>query len=394
MEAQPVDAAERVSTNNAGIDVAMLTPWRARCGISDYSRLLVAELDRLPDIASVRIVETPDSTPRLGMSGALRQYLPTERLYYELGHELNDGASMAHIQHQYFFFGGVAPHKNHAHALLDAVKVPLVMTVHEVVAPTGSAVARAAIALTNRRNFRHPALRALLVHTATDRDLLVEMGTPPDRIHVVTHGIPTPAPMPDAETAKAMLGLTGKRVVTLFGFLSSKKGHGIALDALPYLPEDILILFAGDQHPDDHTDYVAALRARLEAINSATERARITGYLPEAELPALMAATDVAIAPYTQTSGSGSVANQLAYGRAIVASDIAPHQAFLAAQPDSLLLFPAGDPQALANAITSVLDDPARRDLLQAGARAYAQAHSYAAMAQTTVEIYKSVMAK
>jgi glycosyltransferase involved in cell wall biosynthesis len=370
--------------------VAMFTPDRTRCGISDYSHLLMDALRSLPYDLNVRIVAPPDDVPNLSAIQAAHSFGHEARRYAALGAQMNaEGADIAHIQHQYFFFGGVAPHKNHARAFLNAVRIPVVMTVHEVARPPegANALVRSAIRLTNRRNFLHPHIRALIVHTQADRKELLRLGVKENVIHLITHAVPPALPMPSNEEAKRSLGLEDRRIVTLFGFLAAKKGHSLALDAVPFLPYDVTLLFAGGQHPQDTTDYVAQLQARIERENL-SERVRITDYLPEAQIPVVMAATDVAIAPFTQTSGSGSLANLFAYGRATVASDIAPHQQIASSAPNCLELFQSGNAADLAAHIQAMLDNPQRRKQLQHAALDYAQRHSYLDMAEHTRELY------
>jgi glycosyltransferase involved in cell wall biosynthesis len=377
--------------SEAGLRVAMFTPWRARCGISDYSRHLVTALRGLPEIADVRIVEASTGAARGSSLEAVRHFASDARRWRDLGAQMNaDTPDVAHVQHQYFFFGGVAPHKSHIRAFLDAVRVPLVMTVHEIAQPPANAslLQRQAIAFANRLNFLHPAIRHLIVHTEGDRQQLIACGVPAEHIHILRHGIPPAAPLPEPVAAKRALGLEGKQVVTLFGFLAAKKGHRLALAALRSLPADIVLLFAGDQHPDDHTDYVPNLRAEIEALDLQA-RVQITGYLPEERVPLVMAATDVAIAPFVQSSGSGSVANLLAYGRPVLASDIPPHQEIAREAPVCLELFPSGDAEALAAQLQALLADAGRRAALHAAALAYAERHSYVQMARETVAIYR-----
>jgi glycosyltransferase involved in cell wall biosynthesis len=376
--------------------VAMFAPMRRRCGISDYSRLLLSELNLLPNI-TVRMVEAPEDVVSRSGLHALTHYASEERRFRSLGSQLNHEANgnltdVAHIQHQYFFFGGVAPHRSHLRALLSAVRIPLIMTVHEI-AEAGSPspfLIKAAVLLANRRNFLHPAIDRLLVHTGLDRERLLTLGVPDSRIQVVTHGVPRAEPMPDSSTAKRYLGMEGRRVVTLFGFLAVKKGHRVALKAIRRLPEDVLLLFAGDRHPDDHSDYVPNLLAEIARLNL-SDRVRISGYLPEERIPDVMAATDVAIAPFLQSSGSGSLANLMAYGRPIVASDIAPHREIASETPSPIVLFESGDAEALAVQIQRLLEDAASRTALQSAALSYASRHSYTQMARETAAIYQEV---
>ena len=252
------------------LHVAMFTPDRKQCGISDYSHLLIDALRGLEYKINVRIVAPPDDAPNLSGMHAVRSFWHEERRYAALGAQMNAlNADIAHIQHQYFFFGRVGPHKNHARAFLNAIRIPIVMAIHEVARPPegANALIRYAIRLTNRRNFLHPRIHAMIVHTQADREELLRLGVRADRVHLMTHPVPRAAPMPSVGEAKRNLGLEGRRVVTLFGFLAAKKGHSLALDAMPFLPSDVTLLFAGGQHPQDNTDYVSQLQSRIEREN-------------------------------------------------------------------------------------------------------------------------------
>lgn len=378
---------------DSSLRIATYTPWRDRCGVSDYSRLLIDGLNRTGEIATVRVVAAPERQAMGGLAAA-RAYLADERLYASLGTQIScdpagSRTDLAHIQHQYFALGGVAPHKNHARALLDAVTIPAVMTVHEIVEPLGG-VRAAAVRRVNRDNFQHPAIRLLIVHTQGDADLLTGMDVSPGKVRLVRHGVPAAQPMPDSDTAHARLGLCGRRVVTLFGFLSRKKGHSIALGALPLLPPDVTLLFAGDRHPDDTTDYVAGLQREI-AARGLGDRVVITGYLQPDQIPPVMAATSVAVCPFLATSGSGSLATLLAYGVPIVASDIGPHRE-IAEEAPCLALFEAGSAAALAHTLTRLLASPCELAALSAAARTYAASHSYESMARQTIEVYREAL--
>lgn len=372
----------------------MFAPQRARCGIRDYTDLLIAHLRDIPDVTEIAMVAPPPAETSHGLTRSFLRYAPEERRYHALGRAMNAG-DLAHVQHQYFFFGGVAPHRNHARAFYAALRVPLVVTVHEIVLPEAqrSALTRHLVALANRQNFLHPAIRACIVHTEQDAQHLQALGVPADRITRIPHGTPPPCPLPDVQTAKQRLECQGRFVVTLFGFLSAKKGHMLALEALAAMPPDTLLLLAGDRHPDDRTGYVALLDATI-ARRGLTDRVRITGYLPAEEIPWVMAATDAGIAPYTQTSGSGSLANLLAYGRAVVASDIPPHREIADASPAPLRLFRAGNAQDLAHQLLVLRENPTERMALEQAARAYARSHSYARMAQETAAVYRRLLAE
>jgi glycosyltransferase involved in cell wall biosynthesis len=380
---------------DTGLNVAMFAPWHARCGIRDYTAHLVQALDALPEIASTRIVAAPPDAARGSLRSALAHRREDAERFRLLGRAMNAGADVAHVQHQYFLFGGVSPIKSHVRSFLDEVRVPVALTVHEIAEPRGGIADRALVAAANRMNFRHPAVRVLIVHTEADRQRLLSQGLPERRLRLIRLPAPLAEHMPELKSARRLLesvfpALIGRRAVTLFGFLSAKKGHGTAIEALSALPEDIVLVLAGGQHPDDHTDYVVSLRREIDRLGMA-QRTIITGYLPEEQIPALMAITEVAIAPFLRTSGSASLADLLASGRPVVASDIGPHRELLAESPGLLALVPPGDPGRLAEEVRGLLDDAPRREALRHAALAYAAEHTYAAMARATLAVYRAI---
>lgn len=347
--------------------IAMIAPGKEQCGIADYTTYLLAALRHWVEVSIV--TDAAGFAPKM------------------------NAVDLVHIQHQYFLFGGVAPWKSRFGQLADRLRVPAVMTVHEFVEPKGSPAFRLAIQVTNRLHFHHPAVRRLIVHTETDRQRMIESGLEAERIVVVRHGVPPAPPLPPREEARQSLGVEGRFVVTLFGFLSRRKGHLLALEALKQLPSSVLLLFAGGKHPDDRTTYVEKL-TRFNEVGGFANRARITGYLPPEQVAVVMSATDLVIAPFTQSSGSGSLALAFACGKPILASDIGPHREINQISPHALTLFAAGDATALANAILELQESTARLAMMAEGARRYAAMHSYVHMAAKTVEVYRSVLAE
>lgn len=346
------------------IRISMIAPTRARCGVSDYTRYLVEALSTQAVVRTV--VGAADYEPEL------------------------DDADIVHIQHQYFFFGGVAPWKNRFGSFARRLTRPTVMTVHEFVEPSGPPHVRAAIRLTNRVQFGRRQIDALIVHTEEDRRRMIASGLGGKKIEVVPHGVPARPPLPSSLEAKKALGLEGRFVATLFGFLSRRKGHGIAVEAMRHLSGNVNLLLAGGRHPDDTSDYPEMLE-RMVSSCEMTDRARITGYLAEQDVWKVMAATDVVIAPFTESSGSGSLALAFACGKAIVASDIGPHREIVQGAERAMRLV-ENVPEAYAKEIRHLMDDPDDRAAQEARAAAYAAAHSYGRMADETIAVYRKVL--
>jgi|SRR5579862_4443290 len=347
--------------------VAPLPDAAKACGVADYVGYLLPELRRRADV---------------------RLVVDAERF----GPEMN-AVDVIHVQHQYFLFGGVAPWKNRFGRFVRRLSAPSVMTVHEIVPATGKPTVRAAVRATNRMQFLAPSVQRLIVHTEADRRALMAEGVTADRIEVVRHGVPAAPVMPSRDEARRDLGLSRSFVLTVFGFLARRKGHLLAIEAMSELPNDVVLLLAGGSHPDDRSEYPDAVQTEIEQ-SGLGDRVRVTGYLSPEQVARVMSATDVALAPFTSSSGSGSLAMAFACGKPILASDIAPHREIAVADATALRLFPSGNPSDLARAIIALREETGALDRLAEGARDYATVHSYGRMAEETVQVYSTAIAE
>ncbi len=115
----------------------------------------------------------------------------------------------------------------------------------------------------------------------------------------------------------------------------------------------------------------------------ASEDVLFTGLVPRNAIPGYLAALDVLVSPHVPNDdfiGSPiKIWEYMAAGRAIVASDVA-QLAQVLKHDDTALIVPAGDPQALADALGRLHDSPELRARLGGAARAEAVAeHSWKA---------------
>ncbi len=372
--------------------VSFVTPWDAPCGIAFYSRRLVAELGGRVDL---RVVANERPPPR-GLGPV--SYLPAAAHYRRLARQAAE-TDLCHLQFQYFLFGGVSPLKAALPAFLGALTCPAVVTVHELdLGPVGGgwrgALIRRQLARLNALLLHHPAVRLFFVHTPEYVSRLVSLGVPEERVLFAPMPVPPVQPaqsLPSAEAAREKLGLAGKRVATIFGFIVRRKGYERALEALQELPGDVALLLAGGAHPQDRTGYAGALAARVQALGL-QDRVSITGFLGEEEVAAAMAASDLVLAPFEEMSGSASLATCLSFGKPILASPL-PANVQVQAEGAGMALFDSAEPGGLARAIRGLLDDPAELTRLSAASGAYARTHSFAALAEQTLAAYTAALA-
>jgi glycosyltransferase involved in cell wall biosynthesis len=371
--------------------VAMLTTVGDRCGIAAYTRSLVEAL-RANGEVEVEVVPIAEG----------RQ--PLERYQEQAG--LLNAADVVHIQHEHSFWGGILPGKSAFWNLRYMIDRPLVVTAH-----TTTSLADLLRVRQERRPFHRMAKQALLwrtgyrdsvetapfmtgrciVHTEAARRELAARGVKLPYLHVIPAGVPEVQPDPArGEGFTRRSGLSGRRIVSLFGFIAPNKGYEQALDALGELPEDVTLVVAGGVRTPDLEPYADGLRTRVREAGL-DGRVLITGYLADEEVAEVMAASDLVLAPHTFATGSYSVMVPLAYGKAVVASDLDCFRE-IQAEGAGLETVPAGDAAALGRTVRRLLEDDAARAAMEGSARGYARSHSWREAARKTVGVYHEAL--
>lgn len=371
------------------MNVSMFTSWQVRCGIASYAADLVAALDSLPKTA-VQVVPYD------------RQVHP-RRDYVAWGEAMNDG-DVAHIQHEYSFFGYLLPWRNQYGAFVDRIRKPLVITRHVTFdgplnLPGRSwmhGIRRAKWAAYNR--WLGPYARYLnkdifdradqvIVLSGRLKEHLVARGVEGDKIHIIPAGVPLAPPATGGEVLRVAWGWQEKRVLGVFGYITPAKGHSLAVAALAELPDDVVLLVAGGLRRTGDQGVLDSLQREIAAAGLG-ERVRITGYVDESAVPAHIAACDLLLYPATHADSSYSLVTGLAYAVApVVASDVYGHRE-VAERGAGITLFASGDAAALAAAAAELLASPEQRAAALAEQRIYAQVYSWPAIAAQTREVY------
>jgi glycosyltransferase involved in cell wall biosynthesis len=202
---------------------------------------------------------------------------------------------------------------------------------------------------------------------------------------VVPHGVDSDA-TPSSERmrlAKQELGLRADRLnVLCFGFLAPYKGLEVALQAAALAPEVELIV-AGGSHPRlaQPDGYAEDLKRRYGTA------ARFTGYVPDAQVPALFEAADLLLLPYpTPFATSGPLALALGFGTPVLCSEALGN---CVGAPPSLQT--TLEPAALAENLQELTREPARREELASATRALTVGRRWDAVARRHIALYEEV---
>ncbi|MEV6371703.1 glycosyltransferase [Micromonospora musae] len=186
-------------------------------------------------------------------------------------------------------------------------------------------------------------------------------------VGVIPNGVLVPAEPGPRERVRVDLGLRPDDVVMItVARLSWEKGYGVLAEALRRLPAAAgrrVLLVAGDgpHRPAIAETLVgAAAAAGPEALD-----VRVLG--SRADVPDLLAAADLFVFPTLHENLSNALLEAMAHGLPVVASAVGGNVEVL--RDDAGVLVPAGDPQALADALAPLLADPTARVDLGARAR-------------------------
>ncbi len=355
------------------MNIVYASTWDSRCGVAEYSHSLVPELEKYEKIDVVSL------DPGIMQSPA------------RLAARLNQGDA-AHIQHQYPFFGGMAIHRNWFRQAVSRVEVPLIVTVHELdLGDRDSKLIKTYKKHFNAMLFNPPEIYHFIVHSENLRNQMKIVGVDPNDVSVIPEGVPKINRLRiSTQNAKSLWNVSSKKVITIFGFVVKRKGYELVLEAMKHLPNDVYLLIAGGAHPDDHTGFIDEVR---EAINTAnlSSRVRITDYLENHEIPSVMAATDLIVAPFTSISNSDSILRAIAYKKPVLASDL-PWFKELNERCKGVTLFKQNDIASLAQNINEMLSNKKMLTAASAVCDEYAKYWSVAKEAEQTVNLYREIV--
>jgi glycosyltransferase involved in cell wall biosynthesis len=253
---------------------------------------------------------------------------------------------------------------------------PLVLTAHDLLPREP----RPGQAKAQRRLYER--VDAIVVHSEYGQATLAVLGVDQSKLHVIHHGAFQHLVQSADQRLPPELTDSDATVVLFFGLLRPYKGLDVLLDAWRRIEGGELWI-------------VGRPRMALEPLQAeADPRVRfVPRFVSEPELKALFVRADVVVLPYSATDRldfSGVLATALAFGKAIVVSDVGSFPEVAATGAAKLV--PASDSEALALALEELIDNPEQRRRLQQGARAAADGpYSWSEAASRTLALYHQV---
>ena len=276
------------------------------------------------------------------------------------------------LQHEFGIFGGEAG--AHILELLSRLKMPIVTTLHTVLAKPGAA---------------QRAVMERLVEVSTKIVVMANKGremlrsvyaVPDDKIEVIPHGIPD-FPFVEPDAAKAKLGFSNRAVILTFGLLSPSKGIEVMIDAMPSILErraDAVYVVLGATHPnlvrDQGEAYRESLLKRVRDLGGEDHVVFLDQFVDQATLLEFISMCDVYVTPYLNEAQmtSGTLAYSFGLGKPVVST---PYWHAMELLDDGCgVIVPFGNAAAIGKEIARLLTDAPRRQAMRE--RAYAISRS------------------
>jgi glycosyltransferase involved in cell wall biosynthesis len=209
------------------------------------------------------------------------------------------------------------------------------------------------------------ATKTVVVTEAMAR-IFAERGVPMERLLVTPNGVDPDHfhPEVDGSAVRERHSLRDAFVVGFVGWVRPWHGVDTLIDAVARLKDrlgDLRLLIVGDGPA------LPALKEQAEK-SSVTDRVIFTGPVVQDEVPAHVAAMDVAVQPnVTEYASPIKLFEYLALGKAVVAPR-KPNIEEVVTDGQDALLFETGDVEDLARCLAALHDDPALRHRLSSEA--------------------------
>jgi glycosyltransferase involved in cell wall biosynthesis len=215
---------------------------------------------------------------------------------------------------------------------------------------------------------------------ASAAEIRRDFGVAPERLHMLGNGLDTDLFSPDASVPRS-----DDEILCVGRWSDPNKGIAFLVQALAKLPRRVRLVLVDEDHPQHDA-------RRIARAGGFEDRIRITGRVETDELVRLYRRAAIVAVPSLYEGFGLPAAEAMACGAPVVAAASGALPEVIETGGGGLLVPPA-DPDALAKALGTLLEQPdARRRLgLEARPRIVA-AYSWSRIAVKTVEVYGSLV--
>ncbi|MFV8342997.1 glycosyltransferase [Flavobacterium sp. XS2P39] len=301
-------------TKNELPEILFITTYPPReCGIATYSQDLIKALNnKFQKSFKIKICPLESNNEQHAYTDSIKYILNTDHsnAFINLACQINTSVNlqMVLIQHE---FGLFKNNEADLRQFIKTVQKPVIIVFHTVL-PTPNHTFKA-----NVQEIVQEA-NSVIVMTNSAAELLVkDYGVAEDKITIIQHGTHL-VPHSDKEELKVKYKLTGKKILSTFGLLSSGKSIETTLEALPEIVKknkEVLFLIIGKTHPsvlkEEGEKYRLMLQAKIEELQLREHVKFINCFLPLTELLEYLQLTDIYL--FTSKDPNQAVSGTFSY---------------------------------------------------------------------------------
>jgi glycosyltransferase involved in cell wall biosynthesis len=350
--------------------------------------------------------------------------------YWELLDEVQRfEPDVVHVQYEFGIFNQSGELSTEFLGVCGKLRVPLVITYHTIPipihrywTPSENAVQRFLLDRSLRRRTKQNHLPVMLrreiaamIYEPTVRHFFAESdrifarkivhnqlmhslavtGYGLSNVTVINHGV-TPAKLLNVRKCRRKLGIPEDSVViSSFGFVSESKGLMELIEAIREFEESekvpVQFYHVGGVHgTGTGRSYMNQCLRKIANMNSI----KITGYVPEEELPEYYSASDLFILNYlpgTAASASGWAANLMGGMRPLLTTE-GTNRTDEIIHNHNCVKVPCNDREAMVNAIRNLISDEALYHRIVDGAVEYSKENSWDIIARKHEAVYQEVV--
>jgi glycosyltransferase involved in cell wall biosynthesis len=351
--------------NTALPEILFLSSYPPReCGIATYSQDLLGALNnKFQDSFALKVCALESGISGFDYPDEVKYTLDTNDVskYIELARTINcdKNIQIVLVQHEFGFYQGAGDEA--FLQLIYTLSKPVIIVFHTVLPHPDEALQR-------KMRYITAACAAVIVMTKDSAKILnVEYGVSEQKISVIPHGTHLVLHL-SKDFLKEKYGLTGKKVLSTFGLLSSGKGIDTTLDALPEILRvnpDTVFLVIGKTHPgvvqSEGEKYRNMLEEKVEALQLQDQVRFINRYLPLPDLLEYLQLTDIYL--FTSTDPNQAVSGTFSYamscGCPIISTSI-PHAREVLREDTGILIDFKNAAQLAAGVNRLLMDEPLR----------------------------------
>lgn len=175
-----------------------------------------------------------------------------------------------------------------------------------------------------------------------------------------------------------------KKVLLFFGFIRSYKGLDILLEALPFLPEDYIVVIAGEIY-GTFDKYQKIIEER-----SLQNRVQLhVRYIGDAEVPAFFCASDICVLPYRSATQSGIIPIAYHFDLPVIITEVGSLKEMVEPYGTGLIAR-TNQPQDIAEAIQAYFQQD-METVCTGNIRHYKERHSWHTLAKSIIGLYQDI---